>query len=293
MTWAGRAPSRHRLAGDGEVLVILQTQDAQEKIAAFLGELRAAIESAAGGKENHDPLYVPRRGPAEQKIEAALNGPADVTFKKAPLTDVVRCLADRYKIEVRLDRKALSEAGIGTDTAVTKHVKGTTLKAALRLMLHEFGLAYVIEDEVLLITTTEAAEQREITVIYPVADLVVTGRDENGRDITDFESLMDLIYSTVDPTTWPDVGGPMPLSHFSVGKAHFLVIPQMQEVHEDIAAMLTGLREAKRAMAQGKDPNSPIYVPRRSPAVEKIEARLDSPAELTFKKTPLTARSIL
>ena len=35
-------------------------------------------------------------------------------------------------------------------------------------------------------------------MIYPVADLAVTGRDENGRDITDFESLMDLIYSTVD-----------------------------------------------------------------------------------------------
>ena len=41
-----------------------------------------------------------------------------------------------------------------------KNLKGASLKSALRLMLGELGLTYVIQDEVLLITTKEAAEQK-------------------------------------------------------------------------------------------------------------------------------------
>ena len=39
-------------------------------------------------------------------------------------------------------------------------MKGITLRSALRLMLHELSLTYIIQDEVLLITTPEEAESR-------------------------------------------------------------------------------------------------------------------------------------
>ena len=50
--------------------------------------------------------------------------------------------------------------GIGTDTPVTKNLKGITLRSALRLMLRELSLTYIIKDEVLLITTPEEAESQ-------------------------------------------------------------------------------------------------------------------------------------
>ena len=75
-------------------------------------------------------------------------------------------------------------------------------------MLHELGLAYVVQDDVLLITTTEAEEQKLVTRVYPVADLVERYRDEKGTVWTDSKPLTDKIQSTVQPKTWAEKGGP-------------------------------------------------------------------------------------
>ena len=83
---------------------------------------------------------------------------------------MIASLKDRYKIEMQLDKKAIDAVAIGTDSTITKKLTGATLKSALRLMLGELGLTYVIEEEMLLITTTEAAEQKMTTMLYPVAD---------------------------------------------------------------------------------------------------------------------------
>ena len=40
-------------------------------------------------------------------------------------------------------------------------------------MLRDLGLTYVVQDEVLQITTPDVAEQRLVTKVYPVADLVI------------------------------------------------------------------------------------------------------------------------
>ena len=80
------------------------------------------------------------RGPAEKKIEAALKSPTQLEFVDTPLTDVIDYLKDYHQIEIQLDKKAMDEAGIGTDITVTKNLKGVSLKSALRLMLRELGL---------------------------------------------------------------------------------------------------------------------------------------------------------
>ncbi len=43
--------------------------------------------------------------------------------------------ADKHHIEIQLHNKALGDVGIGSDTPVTKNLKGITLRSALRLML--------------------------------------------------------------------------------------------------------------------------------------------------------------
>src|SRR5207248_6498552 len=59
------------------------------------------------------------------------------------------------------------------DTPITKVLKGVTLKSALKLILHDLGLAYIVRDEVLLITSKEEADTYLVTKVYPVGDLVV------------------------------------------------------------------------------------------------------------------------
>ncbi len=56
----------------------------------------------------------------------------------------------------------------------------------------------------------------------------------------DFDSLIDLIKSTVKPTTWDDVGGPGSIAPFETNLS--IVVSQTQEVHEEIADLLEQLR---------------------------------------------------
>jgi general secretion pathway protein D len=56
----------------------------------------------------------------------------------------------------------------------------------------------------------------------------------------DFDSLIDLIQTTVAPTTWDEVGGPGSISEFRNNLS--LVISQTQDVHEQIVDLLEQLR---------------------------------------------------
>jgi hypothetical protein len=112
-------------------------------------------------------------GPAEERILSALDEPTELEFIETPLSDVIEYLKDRHKIEIQIDKKALEDAGVTSDTPVTWNLRGIKLKSALKLMLGELELTYVIENEVLSITTSEEANSTLKTKVYPVADLVL------------------------------------------------------------------------------------------------------------------------
>ena len=58
--------------------------------------------------------------------------------------------------------------------------------------------------------------------------------------MADFDSLIDLITSTVKPTSWDEVGGPGSIRPFPTNLS--LVVSQTQEVHEEIVDLLEQLR---------------------------------------------------
>ena len=61
-----------------------------------------------------------------------------------------------------------------------------------------------------------------------------------GGSAADFDSLIDIITSTVHPTTWEDTGGAGSIKQFELNNS--LIISQTEEVHEDIADLLEQLR---------------------------------------------------
>ncbi len=61
-----------------------------------------------------------------------------------------------------------------------------------------------------------------------------------GGTQADFDSLIELITSTIDPTTWDSVGGTGSIAKFETNLS--LVISQTQEVHEKIVDLLEQLR---------------------------------------------------
>ncbi len=196
-----------------------------------------------------------KRGEAEKKIEAALDAPTQLEFVNTPLSDVVDYLKKRHGIEIQLDKRALDDVGIGSDTPITKSLKGISLKSALRLILKEHGLTYAVSDEVLQITTPEEADARLETKVYPVADLLLPAHSTNAAD-ADFDSLINLLKETIKPTTWDDAGGVGSIS--TIDGNGSLLVSQTQEVHEDVANVLEKLRTLNRQ--QGKE-GQPMWKP--------------------------------
>jgi hypothetical protein len=111
--------------------------------------------------------------PAEAKIRSALGEETTIQFVEARLQDVVDYLKDLHGIEIQLDSKALQEVRAGEDTPVTCSLKRVSLRSALRHMLGAMDLAYVVRDEMLLITTLDRAAAELSARVYPVSDLVI------------------------------------------------------------------------------------------------------------------------
>ena len=112
-------------------------------------------------------------GSAEQRITEALQETTTFQYLDTPLADVIDDIKLRHNLPILLDVAALEDFGIGSDTPITLNLPNITLKSALRLLLSDLELTYLIQNEVMQITTVEEAETKLITKVYPVGDLVI------------------------------------------------------------------------------------------------------------------------
>lgn len=181
-------------------------------------------------------------------IEHALLQPAAFDFDQVPLAEVVEFVRQKFEIEVVLDRVALEAVGVATDTPITKHVRGISLRSGLNLALRDLDLTWVVQDEVLLITTIDEAEQLMTTKVYAVRDLALP---PGGDGAEDYNSLIAAIVTTVTPTSWNGVGGPGSLQ--AVPNAGAIVAAQTPAVHEELATLLQSLRDARAKQFQTGD----------------------------------------
>lgn len=116
-----------------------------------------------------------KNSPAEEKIQAALIDPqgVDIEFIDTPLADAMQFLADAHDITIIIDEQALTEEGVAIDEPINRTLSGITLRSAMKIILEPLGLTYIIEDEVMKITTIIAADEKLSTRVYPVGDLVI------------------------------------------------------------------------------------------------------------------------
>jgi len=259
-----------------------------------------------------------RYNPAELNIQRTLANPVDVHFNNRPLGEVMAALGDIAQVNIYLDPEGLAAEGVNSATAVNIDLRQpVSLQSALKLILEPLNLSFVIQNEVLRITSEQTRKTDVYPLVYYVADLVVPipnftpsynmgvpaamqhayemagyggskglGLSGNNMPLTvanndspastsasvlaqmnasglsyrgqstqstgsgpgglgggsaaDFDSLIDLITSTIAPESWDEVGGPGSLSGFDTNLS--LVVSQTQEIHEQIADLLEQLR---------------------------------------------------
>jgi hypothetical protein len=177
-----------------------------------------------------------------EQIQKALNSTTELEFVETPLTDVIDYFNHRHKIEIQLDMKALTDANVALDTPITRRLAGITLRSALRLLLHDLELVYILEDEMLLITTKGIEKDTLSTKVYPVRDLLPKNEQADGGTAENYQSLLAAI-RCANPGLWQ--GSSPPGQVESVPSAAAIVVTHTEKTHEITAKLLAALRKAQ------------------------------------------------
>lgn len=112
--------------------------------------------------------------PVEVEIQRSLSKPVEVKFVNRPLSEVMDTLSRMTNINVHLDPQGLAAEGVTGDTPVTLSLTNPiSLKSALNLLLSPLQLSYVIQHEVLQITSEQTRDAKVYTQVYYAADLVM------------------------------------------------------------------------------------------------------------------------
>ncbi len=253
---------------------------------------------------------------AEQEIQKKLTTEVNVKYVNRALGEVLDELSTVTGVPIVIDERALGAVRVTPDVPVTLQLPNSIkLKSALNIILNKMELTYVIENDVLSITSMEAKRSKVYPRTYRVTDLVTPipnftssyedglagalraayqmsnprtdvhvvpvsmtdlgtgmarsmspsnmnpdvlgqyhsmgaqggfglnnppGSGGGGGAFADFQSLIDLIQTTVVPDTWETLGGPSTMAPYPQNLS--LVISTTSDVHDQITDLLESLR---------------------------------------------------
>jgi len=227
-------------------LAVCQTEEVHEQIAGLL----ATLQEAHGKLSAHvlvPPAANENARRVRQAIDEALAHPIKIEVTDLPLTDVVSLLKSEHPIPILIDAKALEEAGITPDTPVTASIQGVSVAAGLEHIFRQLGLTWMVQDEALVITTPEEAEQVGLRVqIYPIADLLRTANESSETQSS--KELIATVFDIVANDSWDEVGGPGSLEYEPGSQS--LVCSQTEQVQAKVAELLAELRRARAAQPE-------------------------------------------
>lgn len=200
------------------------------------------------------------RSEAERRINETLRHPlkAPLDFVDTPLNQIMAVISDDYEIPILFDVPSIEAVACSPDVKVTFSVGNVSLRSALDLMLQiaASDLTYVIDKEVLMITTDEEAEKRLQVRVYRVDDLQIPKVPNlaGASAYADFDSLIDLIVSNVERDSWHENGtGEGEINPHGRG---IVVISQTPLVHEQVERLLDDLRRNMTAVEKDKAANA-------------------------------------
>lgn len=114
-----------------------------------------------------------QRTEPEKQIEQSLSRQVSLHFNNEPLVKVIEEIQKIADVNVVLDNAGLEEERVTSGTSVTISVDGITLRSALNLILEPLNLGFMINNEVLVITSRLKQQGKLEPRAYPVADLVL------------------------------------------------------------------------------------------------------------------------
>lgn len=165
-----------------------------------------------------------------QRLRAALDEETSQSFVELPLRDAVRQLSETHDIPIVVNSRALEEIGLSAQEPVTLSLHGVSLRSFLRLLLRDLDLTYIIKDEVMQITTIEAAEGNLVVEMYRFAPELTEKADK----------IVKALTASVVPDAWDVQGGPCTVTPID----NVLVISATETIHEQVIEFMQKLEKA-------------------------------------------------
>ena len=190
-------------------------------LAAFAALAAAAPAEDAGG--NGPP---PEKPNTAERIETALDKKVHVEFVQTSLQDAADYWGDLYQVPIRIRTRKLEEDGISNEEEFSLILTDVRMRDALNIILgDEIGdLTYVVENDVLWITTLTDANQSLETRVYAVPEGLAAG---------------DVAVMLIEHRLCPDVRDHAVSENgrvTAVGQS--LVVTQSQPGHRDVAEFM-------------------------------------------------------
>ncbi len=162
---------------DSKEKFVLDGLNASEKTGLFVDvddpvRVNVARSIKAMGRGDGSELYVRPRTAAEREIENKLDTTFSVEFQNKPLRDVIQALREKTKLNITTDDASLADEQVSLETPITETMNNVALRSILSILLDKARLKYVVENDVIRVTTEKKAKGRLHTKVFSVMDLV-------------------------------------------------------------------------------------------------------------------------
>jgi hypothetical protein len=254
----------------GGALVVRQTDAIHGLIREFLSQM----ESSGGWR--HELAENPVADDEEQRIARALAEVDSVDFRDTPLDEALQTLTARHGLRFQFSAEALANGAANPAIPVTLSLSRVALRTILRELLGAQQLTFVVRSGSFEVTTIDAAESQLIHGVYDVRDLVET----SGRP--DFDSLIELITTTVEPDSWDEVGGPGTIAEMG---DRWLVVSQTEDIQQKVQRTLARVRAL---LEPGVDPAADALLEPTDDVSPAVQRALDQEVTLKCVRQPLS-----
>lgn len=196
----------------------------------------------AEGQTIGPPLLPPAVGesPKEKEIEAALRRPLTIDVREVSLEEALARIAKNTRLNIVIDNHALDDIGVDPSVLVTCSVRDTLLEHLLDQMLDCFDLSYIVQNDVLRVTSKLRANDYKPTRLYPIEDLIgKMHNDPKSKEKPNFNALENAIEWALGESA-----GTPSMVHGQAG--WMIAFTGTRRSHQRLAAFITDLRATRQ-----------------------------------------------
>ncbi|RCS41430.1 hypothetical protein DTL42_23010 [Bremerella cremea] len=196
---------------------------------------------------------------------------AEALSPEAPLTweNLLKQLRQQARCPIHIDQRGLEDIGFQTEGMLIPQLpKGCSLARTLDIVTEANELGWFVAGDLVVISNQEEEKSHLDIALYPVRDLVWKGMhitnpqlqnrllandsflvDPWAEDaialLPDYDAIIEMLTTTINPSSWEDLGGPGGLAPFTL-HADCLAISQTQANHQAVRLALSQIREQQQ-----------------------------------------------